>query len=427
MLISFSVENFISFKEEATLSMVAGKGKEMREPHTFTPTMKNGVKTFDLLSSAVIYGPNAGGKTSFFRAFLTMEMIVHGSIKGFQMLPIVPFMLSDKTKTSPSVFEIEMVIDGVRYQYGFSATSERIHAEWLFAFPKGRTQTWFERDYNKKTNKYDYNFSDALKGQKEVWRETTNPKALFLSIAVHFNSTQLKPIYDWFAENTMLIDIHGITQDISIMHCNELGNGKIISFLKAADFAIEDIEVEEVSFPKQSSTSIINPLNSLSSDEKKEKSFQVRTIHKTQEGGYIRMPLDMESEGTQRMFALAAPLLHILENGIILFADELNQHLHPHLMQYLIELFNNPKTNPNNAQLIFTTHAVSLLKKDIFRRDQIWFCERDANQATTLFPLTDFKPRKGHEDFETYYMSGRYGALPIIGEFSDFAPKEASK
>ncbi len=427
MLISFSVENFRSFKEEATLSMVAGNGKEMRDSHVFTPKMQNGVKPIDLLRSAVIYGPNASGKSNFFDAFLTMRLIISNSNKGFEIIPLLPFVLSNKTNIAPSVFEVVVIIDEVRYQYGFSATQERIHDEWLLAFPKGRTQTWFERTYNKKTNKYDYILGDALKGQKEVWREATNPKALFLSTAVQLNSTQLQPIYNWFVATTSMLFINsdGIPPQLSLVHCEELGSENIIKFLKAADFAIEGIKLEEVSTPSKGTNQIPNAPHT--GEKEEEKKIHARTIHKTEEGNYIGLNLEMESDGTKRMFSLAAPFLYILEHGAILVVDELNQRLHPHLMRYLIDLFNNPKTNPNNAQLIFTSHAVSLLKNDIFRRDQIWFCEREKNQATILFPLSDFKPRKGHEDFEGYYMGGRYGALPFIGDFSEAIAKDKQK
>ncbi len=427
MLISFSVENFRSFKEEATLSMVAGNGKEMRDSHVFTPKMQNKVKSIDLLRSAVIYGPNASGKSNFFDAFLTMTAIISNSNKGLETIPVFPFLLSNTTNTAPSVFEIVMLIDGVRYQYGFSTTQEKIHDEWLLAFPKGRTQTWFERTYNKKTNKHDYILGDILKGQKEVWREATNPKALFLSTAVQLNSTQLQPIYNWLVASTSMLFINsdGMPPQLSLVHCKELGSENIIKFLKAADFAIEDIKIEEMSMPSKGTNQIPNAPNT--GEIKEEKQLYVRTIHKTEEGNYIGLPLEMESDGTRRMFSLAAPFLYILERGAILVVDELNQRLHPHLMRYLIDLFNNPKTNPNNAQLIFTTHAVSLLKNDIFRRDQIWFCEREKNQATILFPLSYFKPRKGHEDFEGYYMGGRYGALPFIGDFSKAIAKNKNK
>ena len=427
MLISFTVENYHSFKEEATLSMVAGNGKEMRDSHVFTPKMQNKVKPIDLLRSAVIYGSNASGKSNFFRAFLNMTAIISNSNKGLETIPVLPFVLSNKTVSAPSVFEVVMIIDEVRYQYGFSATQERIHDEWLLAFPKGRTQTWFERTYNKKTNKYDYILGDALKGQKEVWREATNPKALFLSTSVQLNSTQLQPIYNWFVASTsiLFIDSDGMPPQLSLAHCKELGSENIIKFLKAADFAIEDIKIEEISMPSKGTNQIPNAPNTGKINE--EKHLHAKTIHKTEEGNYIALPLEMESDGTRRMFSLAAPFLYILERGAILVVDELNQRLHPHLMRYLIDLFNNPKTNPNNAQLIFTSHAVSLLKNDIFRRDQIWFCEREKNQATILFPLSDFKPRKGHEDFEGYYMGGRYGALPFIGDFPEAIAKDTKK
>ena len=165
----------------------------------------------------------------------------------------------------------------------------------------------------------------------------------------------------------------------------------------------------------------------LSNKINKENQLNTKIRHKTEDGEYIDMPLSMESDGTQRMLALSILLLGAIEHGQVLLIDELNQRLHPALIRYIIELFNNPKTNPNNAQLIFTTHDVSLLKQDIFRRDQIWFCERDANQVSTLFPLTDFKPRKGFEDFEAYYMAGRYGALPIIGNFSNALKNEGDE
>ena len=429
MLVSFSVENFFSYKDKATLNMVANDDEQLRDSHVFTPDLKNNVKSFNLLHSAVIYGPNASGKSYFYRALEAMRWVVHDSSKGFEFLPAIPFMLSEKTEKAPSVFEVVMVIDGVRYQYGFSATMNKIHAEWLLAFPNGKTQTWFERTYNKKTKEYDYTLGDDLKGQKKIWREATNPKALFLSTAVQLNSTQLKPIYDWFSVNIICISADGISPQISLAHCKEYGSEGIINFLKVADFAIEDIKVEKNEI---SSNSILKsvPKTSepfLSGDPKKENQLNAKIRHKTEEGKSIYMNLEVESDGTRRMLALSTPFLAILGTGAILVVDELNQRLHPYLMRYLIELFNNSETNPNNAQLIFTTHAVSLLKNDIFRRDQIWFCERDKNQASTLFTLAEFEEGKGYEDFEAYYMTGRYGAVPFIGDTSTLFYKKASE
>ncbi len=437
MLISFTVENFRSFKEEATLSFVAGNGKEMRDSHVFTPALDNGVKSIDLLRSAVVYGPNAGGKSNFLKALKAMKEIVvyqdtenkkdgltYGGIELGGLKNITPFLFSDKTNTEPSTFEVVMLIDGVRYQYGFSATQERIHGEWLFAFPNGRTQKWFERTGGKKRtepelvnyNFYEedeYTFGSAFKGERMAWSKMTSYDSLFLFYADMYDSEQVWPILKWFKQNLHWM-LHLIEDEYpephdSIHYCETTqGCEKMTALLRNADFAIEGIEVE------------IKIKNGI-------KYLYTQTIHKTHDGGTVKMDLSDESDGTQRMFAWASHFLKALEQGQVLIIDELNQRLHPHLMRYMIGLFNNPKTNPNNAQLIFTTHDVSLLKQDIFRRDQIWFCERGGNQSSTLFPLTDFKPRKGFEDFESYYMSGRYGALPIIGSFSDALKNDGDK
>ena len=447
MLISFTVENFRSFKEEATLSLVAGNGKEMRDSHVFTPAFANGVKSIDLLPSAVVYGPNASGKTNLIDALIFMKEIVgdcdHDNYHDYdkKLNQITPFLFSDKTNTEPSTFEVVMLIDGVRFQYGFSATQERIHGEWLYAFPNGRMQKWFERTAGKKITEYEgkkkmglinvadlnhyepdeYTFGAAFLNLYEpeeymLDKDTKNKKDalrfwvgknLLLSTTYIMDGTPLDPIQGWFKNDWRWIreyDIGELSYDNwdSTKYCINNGSKRIGNFLSNADTAIEDIEVDG-------------------------KNYNIKMIHKTQEGGTVKMDLCMESDGTQRLFALAAPFLETLENGGILIADELEQRLHPALTRDLIGLFHDPKTNPKNAQLIFTTHDVSLLQQDIFRRDQIWFCERDVSQASTLFPLSYFKPRKGFENFEGYYMGGRYGALPFIGNFFDALKNDEDK
>ena len=451
MLISFTVENFRSFKEEATLSLVAGNGKEMRDSHVFTPALDNGVKSIDLLSSAVVYGPNASGKTNLIDALIFMKQIV-GDYDHYNrdesydnhcknLKSITPFLFSDKTNTEPSTFEVVMLIDGVRFQYGFSATQERIHGEWLYAFPNGRMQKWFERTAGKKITEFEgkkkigfknvadfnqyepdkytfgaaflnlykpdeYMFNEYSKTKKDILRTFAGDGLLLFSV-YNLDDNPLDYIQIWFKDNLRWIEEYDIGELSynnwdSTKYCKKHGSKRISNFLSNADTAIKGIELEG-------------------------KHDNIKMIHQTQEGGTVKMDLCMESDGTQRLFALAAPFLETLENGGTLIADELEQRLHPVLTRNLIALFHNPKTNPNNAQLIFTTHDVSLLQQDIFRRDQIWFCERDVSQASTLFPLSDFKPRKGFENFEGYYMGGRYGALPFIGNFSDALQNDENK
>ena len=451
MLISFTVENFRSFKEEATLSLVAGNGKEMRDSHVFTPAFANGVKSIDLLPSAVVYGPNASGKTNLIDALIFMKQIVgdydhNNRDESYDnhcknLKSITPFLFSDKTNAEPSTFEVVMLIDGVRFQYGFSATQERIHGEWLYAFPNGRMQKWFERTAGKKITEYEgkkkmglinvadlnyyepdeytfgaaflnlykpdeYMFNEYSKTKKDILRTFAGDGLLLFSV-YNLDDNPLDYIQIWFKNDWRWIEEYDIGELSynnwdSTKYCINNGSKRISDFLSNADTAIEGIEVND-------------------------KNYDIKMIHKTQQGGTVKMDLCMESDGTQRLFALAAPFLETLENGGILIADELEQRLHPTLTRDLIGLFHNPKTNPNNAQLIFTTHDVSLLQQDIFRRDQIWFCERGRDQASTLFPLSYFKPRKGFENFEGYYMGGRYGALPFIGNFSDALKNDGDK
>lgn len=140
----------------------------------------------------------------------------------------------------------------------------------------------------------------------------------------------------------------------------------------------------------------------------------IQTVHKTQDGREVVFDLEDESDGTKRFFSFAGPLMDALDSGYVLAIDELNNSLHPKLIQFLVGLFHNQKTNPKNAQLVFTTHETSILDQSIFRRDQIWFCEKGSDQASTLYPLTAFSPRKNRENLEANYLAGRYGALPYL-------------
>jgi AAA15 family ATPase/GTPase len=142
--------------------------------------------------------------------------------------------------------------------------------------------------------------------------------------------------------------------------------------------------------------------------------ISIKTVHKTAQGKDILFDLDDESDGTRKIFSFAGPWIDTLRNGKVLFIDELHDSLHPHIVKFLVNLFHNTKTNPNNAQLVFTTHETSILDQDVFRRDQIWFCKKDREQTTEIYPLSDFSPRKGAENLEKSYLAGRYSALPVI-------------
>ncbi len=416
MLIEFSVANFRSLRDRQTFSLAKAKGDELAETNTFTASAVN---EFDLLRSAAIYGPNAGGKSNFLRAMQAMKEIVLESATSLQrgdQLPMTPFRLNQATSQAPSEFEVTFVVNQVRYQYGFSATEERIHEEWLLAYPKGRPQRWFGRVWSDESQSYDWEFGNNLSGEKQLWQKSTRGNALFLSTAVQLNSEQLQPIYDWFNNTLRMANLGGWTPSFSASLCEKSEKTQVMDFLHAADLDIEDILVEKKPFDVNAlPNNIPEPLKThIASDFKDKEILKITTVHKGVDGKPVTFNLDEESDGTQKLFSFAGPWIDSLANGHVLFIDELHDNLHPRLVQFLVELFHNNETNPNNAQLVFTTHETSILNQEVFRRDQIWFCEKDKEQATALYPLTDFSPRKGRENLEHAYLSGRYGALPYV-------------
>ncbi|MYJ51656.1 MAG: ATP-binding protein [Gammaproteobacteria bacterium] len=412
MLIEFNVTNFRSLRDRQTFSLAKAKGGELSESNTF---QVDAVTPFNLLRSAVIYGANAGGKSNLLFALSSMKGVVTESAKNLQRgdkLPVTPFRLSGMTRNAPSEFEVAFIVDKTRYQYGFSTTQERIHDEWLFAYPKGRPQRWFERIWNEELENYNWSFGSSFTGEKHLWQKSTRDNALFLSTAVQLNCEQLQPIFDWFSESLRIASTSIWSPGFSASLCREGKKQEILEFLRAADLGIEDIVIDKKlvdssMLPDDMPESVVEELTG-------KEIFDIKTMHKDAEGRDEFFEYDDESDGTQKMFALAGPWVEVLENGCVLFVDELHDNLHLCLVQFLVQLFHSAETNPKNAQLVFTTHETSILTQEIFRRDQVWFCERDKNHATTVYPLTDFSPRKGRENLELAYLSGRYGALPYV-------------
>lgn len=417
MLIEFSIKNFLSFREKTTLSLISAKGVELKDSNTFDPKTPS---TPILLQSSVIYGANAAGKSNLIVALETMQGLVLLSARESQAneaLSITPFLLDNTSANLPSEFEVSFISEGVRYQYGFAATKERITEEWLLAYPKGSPQRWIERIYDEKTQSYSWGAMRGLSGQKQVWQDATRDNALFLSTAMQLNSKQLKPVFSWFEKILHVASGGKWRNGFSIEQCKKPTAKKdILRFLKAADLDIEDIKLETEKFdpemlPKDFPDSLKRGLEEKYKDKPM---IQVKTSHTLSTGEKVLFDLNVESDGTQKIFALAGPWLDSLEHGYVLVIDELHDNLHPLMVKFLVGLFHDKETNPKGAQLIFSTHDTSILNQEVFRRDQVWFCEKDTEQSSTLRPLSDFSPRKGTENLEKGYLSGRYGALPYL-------------
>ncbi len=423
MLIEFRVANFRSFCEEQVLSLVASNDKEIDKNCTTRGKLR-------FLKAVGIYGPNASGKSNLIKAvdFMRETVLKSANTKPDESLNVTPFLLDDKSKRKASFFEITFYEKHVRYQYGFTAKSKYIQDEWLFAYPKGRARLWYERSFNHKTNKPIFKFGGSLGGDKTKLAKMTRLNSLFLSVGAQWNNKQLATIYKWFNNNLRIVPPKEYFKPITAKMLLELESKPeakkaiydfITSALKDADLGIcgldvKKIDVDEIRFlesiPEEDKRKLIERL-------KKEPLIQVEVHHRNKKANKIvSLILEDESDGTQRFFQLLGPWLETLSYGYTVFIDELETSLHPLLVRELIKVVQDPKSNKYGAQLIFATHDTTLLDHKIFRRDQIWFTEKDEDGGTKLYPLSDYKPRKG-EAMQKGYLSGRYGAIPIIEEF----------
>jgi len=423
MLVEFRVKNFYSIRDEMTLSMVANRSKDLRDTNVVEPSA-TGVPP--LVRSAAIFGPNGAGKTSIIRAIQLMEHFVTSSASGFKpgdKIPVTPFLLSTETREEPSEFEVILVASGVRYQYGFAVNQTRVIEEWLYAAPDGRNQTWLERSFDENTDTYDWKMGSYLKGQKQSIRDSTRENALFLSTGAQLNNPQLQLVWEWFQSTLQAFAGRApISEGFTNKICaeDEINRDTVVEFLRNAAISVQDIRIKTKQGDEdRSSHSEHSESPELPIDESNEPSFEPyfrHDVHGDSEG--IEFPLMMESAGTRYVYAWAGPWIDVLERGLVLALDELDSSLHTHLAQHLIRLFNNPTTNPNGAQLIFTTHSTPIMgNRSLLRRDQVWFVHKDKYDGTCLTAFIDFQPRKG-EDREKNYLGGRYGAipeLPILG------------
>ena len=416
MLLEFRVRNYKSIRDDCIFSMVASADKQ----HANTHLINTGIKALpNILRTAVIYGANASGKSTLVNAITFARALVAESSTSMQLgqpLNTQPFRLDNKNNNEPSEFEFTYIDNGVRYQYGFSLNSKQIIEEWLLVYRNAKPQQWFRRRYDVEINKDVYEFSSYLSGPRKLWQESTRPNALFLSTAVQLNSEQLSPVFGWIVNKLLPIGA-GVTPlpDITTgMLQDPDSKREVQDFLTSADISITDIRLEpRKGFIQTWNFDIATGKSNISNEEKE--MFSPQFMHVTENGSAV-FELHEESMGTQRLYAFAGPVLDILKQGKILIVDELDSSLHTLLVRRLVDMFNDPVLNKNSAQLIFTTHDTALLDIEILRRDQVWFVEKNSDQASTLYPLSDFSPRK-NEALERGYLVGRYGAVPFFSDF----------
>lgn len=413
MLVDFRVKNFRSLRDEQELSLVASTDKAQLDTHTI-PT---GIKAIpNILRSAVIYGANASGKSNIIRAIQYIRnMVVEAGInmRPDQEFTVRPFQLNEETASNPSEFSITFIHNGIRYRYELALVPKRIIYERLHVYKAFKPTLMFERNYDVKSGQYEYSYP-GLKGQKKAWEGATRENMLFLSVAVHFNSDDLRPIYDWFSTKLAIFNEHeqiNVGFTVAMLNDQE-SKHKVLDFLHSADISIDDIELVKQRVQRKTiKHDVATGITDVQSDEVDEPTL--RFIHKTN-SGRATFNIEDESSGTRNLLFLAGPILHMLQNSITLVVDELDTSLHTQLVRAIVRLFHRPDVNNSGAQLIFTTHDTSLLNATgLFRRDQVWFIEKKVDQSSELYGLLEYTPRKS-EALERGYLQGRYGALPIM-------------
>lgn len=388
MLLSFTVSNYRSFKNKKTLDLSAANVKEYEDSLTK-------VGDTAILPSAVLYGANSSGKSNLigsFRAFLT-TVYNSASYNSSEELPMFPFLFDEDSRTKPCSFEIELLIDGDYYRYGFSATKEKVAEEYLYfkTGNKGREKCLFVRSED------GIGVTAHYKSTEDMVERTRN-NALFLSVADAFNDR---------IAGLIMRELKGFA----------IFDGDKSEALASKAISITDEELNEFLAKFKLGFDSIKKV-----DNPSIKAITTHKVYNTagEVTGEISMALsDSESNGTNKLFDMAPIFVKALANRRVLIIDKFGSSMHPMITRLLISMFNSKETNPMGSQLIFTTHDTNLLDNKFLRRDQIWFTEKDETAATDLYSLVEFKDASGvkvrnDRSYEKDYINGKYGAIPYL-------------
>jgi AAA15 family ATPase/GTPase len=415
MLLEFTVENFRSFRDKTTLSMLASSDNSSLDNLTNVETLK-GKRT---LNSTVIYGANASGKSNLVLALTIMKNFVvnsHTHQKGIR-LNHQPFAFDKNSTNKPTSFSVIYVHEGIRYNYSMSYDKERIVAEELSYYPNGRISMIFSR----KGNEFTFNVDQK---EQEVISRRTLENALYLSTSVQFNYSRNMPAFTWFTKGLVALDNTDspglINNAIEYMNHNKKAKKLMVQALQSADLGITGVEGRLKKVPLQKLYNSIPPQllavmtmvgnEALQTDLR----FKHRVVSADGSESEIDLPHIFESEGTRKLFSIIGPIIEVLQTGGTLVVDELDTKLHHDISTWLVELFHDPEQNKHGAQLIFNSHNQLLLDQYLFRRDQIWFTEKDPETgASELYSLVEFGELKDR-DIQKAYQLGRYGAIPAI-------------
>ncbi|MDQ7906599.1 ATP-binding protein [Phytohabitans sp. ZYX-F-186] len=406
MLLRFEVSNHRSIMEPVELSMVAVDDDR--------PAARSYERLNEkVLTVAGVYGPNASGKSNLLDAFAWISVAVRDSLRSWdRRIPRNAFKFAVGPET-PSTFEVEMMVDGVRYEYRVELDDEGVVFEGLYSYPERRRRSLFERDGLEVT------FRRGLGGLSGT-RELLTPTTLALSAAMRLDIPEVEGFGRLLANVGILggqrhlggrswspWEAMSSTQRLFIdatrgeqlalfgeSESEQFGSKSALALLRLADLGIDDVKV-------------VDDLAGSDGDVRPRLWF----VHRAA-GQELLFDLGEESAGTRTWFGLIGPMLWALRNGQVLLFDEIDASLHPKLSARLLELFQDPEANPYGAQLIFTTHDTSLLNH--LNRDEVWLTEKNERGATVLTALAEYGGDKVRRslNLEKAYLQGRFGAVP---------------
>lgn len=422
MIIRFSITNFRSVKDSIEFSMQATSQRGLKNNK-----FKSG-KDIELLKTGVLYGPNASGKSNIIRALKALQYLVSSS-SGFKpgdsIAPYEPYLLDKQTVDQPVFFEIEFVHNQVRYNYQLAFNKKSVIGETLFAWPHNVKALIFERTHGQPV-KYGENY----KGARRNIEKMLLPNQLFISKAAENNVGSVMIPYYYLRSNIKVFALNEQPGPDRFMmgYAKRLAENKNSNFSRrfnklicALDTGITEVQAKEVDWKQIELPE--NMPDTIKQTIQKQYSHDVKTIHPVFSGKeeVDKRVFDIEDEslGTRGLFVLGGIILDALEKGDTLVIDEFETNLHPLVTRYLINLFHNPIVNKCNAQLIFATHDATQLSSDTFRRDQVWFTEKDEFGRTQLIRCSDIKHLRLSTPLDKWYLTGKLTGIPIIDD-ADF-------
>lgn len=432
VLVGFRAENVRSFRDRVEFSMMATGLAEDRFVRTVE--WREGGSPIGVLAVAGVFGANGSGKSNLLKVMDDMRWLVLHSFRLGDLEGRVrrrPFVLDQNTRNQPSRFEIDLVLEGVRHEYGFLIDDERVIEEWAYRYPKGRAALIFHRVGD------DVEPGMVERQKTRAVQELIRSNALFLSTAASAKHAALLPLHQWFSRNLILAeaDSRPWRQALTTQMIGEDPyRQRVLDLLRAADLGVTSAQKREPDPVMQERfRRAVRILEGIEDEPESDEgpTFEelgVELIHQGTGGEEVPLQAEDESLGTRVWFGLIGPVVQALESGSVFLADELDASLHPALATELVRLFQEPETNPRRAQLVFNSHDSTLLGDSVgdrlLGRDQIWFTEKYGDGSTNLYQLVDLEPRK-QEAIGKRYLDGRYGATPILDQ-QEFASAVAA-